>query len=253
MKSKGLQLLIVDDEVAARSKIQRYLNNVRETFTLAREAANVDDAFAILQEQDTDLIFLDIQMPGQNGFDLIRLVGVERMPPVIFVTAYDQYALRAFEVQAVDYLLKPFDEERFRTAYFRAVSQMHREKDWPQLFKKLLADRQEKPTYLQRLTVNIGSRFFLLQVEEIEVFTAEDKYVRIHAAGKQYLIRETLSQLEQQLDPAHFARIHRSCLVNLNAVAQMTHRSHGDYLLQMNNGMEVIMSRRYRENVFGGK
>lgn len=247
-----LQLLIVDDEPAARLKIRRFLQQL-ETAVLIEEAGNGHEAVQKIRQLPPDLVFLDIQMPGMNGFEVIQAIGIEAMPPVIFVTAYDQYALRAFEVQAVDYLLKPFDEDRFRKAYSRALPHLKQEKDWPELFRKILAGQQPKSSFLQRITVSIGSRFFLIPVEDIEVFTAEDKYVRIHTAGKQYLLREALIQLEEQLDPTTFARIHRSCLVNLNAIREMSHRSHGDYLLRMKNGMEVTMSRRYRENIFGNR
>lgn len=252
MNNLSLQILIVDDEIAARKKVRRFLTTLG-AYQQIWEAINVPEARKIIQQEAIDLVFLDIQMPGENGFELIRSIGYHQMPPVIFITAFDQYALRAFEVQAIDYLLKPFDEERFQKAYNKALGQLQSGENWPELFQQLISNMQQQTEFLERIMVSVGSKVLLLPVTEIEVFSADDKYVGLHTASRHYLLRESISKLAEQLNPAHFARIHRSYLINLDAVQEMTHRSHGDYLVRMKSGMEVIMSRRYRENVFGSR
>lgn len=245
-----IHILIVDDEQPARKKIRSFLKDETGIEAIT-EAENGVIAAKLIQEKKPELVFLDIQMPGLNGFEVIETVGVENMPAVVFVTAYDQYAIEAFEVQAIDYLLKPFDQERFRKSYRRALEQIQSKNENAAIFKKMLEEIKLEKKFLKRIMVNIGSRFFFIKTSEIMFVEAEEKYVKLHTEKERYLLRETMSNLEQRLDPAKFARIHRSCLVNLDFIQEMHPWSHGDYTVILKNGAKLTASRRFRENLFG--
>ena len=244
-----LKILIADDEAPARQKLLNFLAEENPPAHVM-EAADGDEAVKKIRSEQPDLVLLDIQMPGKTGFEVIETIGVEHMPEVIFVTAYDEFALQAFIVQAVDYLLKPFDRERFQKALHRAMEQIRLKNSQSEILEKLLGEVRQKQTYLDRLMVSVGNRYVLLPVSEILYLQADDKYVEIHTSDKKHLLRETLTDLEAKLDPTRFARIHRSCIVNLDAIRQLTPRSHGDYWVELTNGERLVMSRRYREQVF---
>lgn len=247
-----IDVLIAEDEAPARRKLLHFLQGT-EDVNQVYESSNGLEALDFIQEKRPDLVLLDIQMPGLTGFELIRKIGADQMPPVVFVTAYDQYALDAFEVNAVDYLLKPFDKKRFQQAFQNALEKIRRQKEYSLLYKKLLQGFPEPVNYLDRLAVSIGNRYIFLPVEDIFYLAADDKYVKIHTAQKSYLLRETIRNLEQKLDPQLFIRIHRSYLVNIRCIREMFPRSHGDYTVVLQNDTQLTVSRRYRERLFGNK
>jgi two-component system LytT family response regulator len=249
----NITALVADDEQPARKKIVSFLNEEKGLIARIFEAENGVKAVQILEEQTIDVVFLDIQMPGMTGFEVIDTIGVENMPAVVFVTAFDQYAINAFEVQAIDYLLKPFDQARFQQSFHKALNQVQRKNDSSTKLIQLIADiRKEKP-YMQRIVVHEGVRYLFVQVKDIHYISAEEKYVQLHTEKESYLKRDTMNRLEQLLDPSKFARIHRSTIINMDFIKELQSWSHGDYIAILKNGKELTVSRRYRDRLFGKK
>jgi two-component system LytT family response regulator len=243
-----LRVLVVDDEPPARRKLAAHLQK-EPGVELVGEARDGLEAVSAIQELGPDLVFLDVQMPGLDGFEVIEAVGIERMPPVVFVTAYDEFAVKAFEVQAVDYLLKPFDQARFKKAFARGARRAHGKPagDGELLLRVLEAVRPA--ARLERLVVRDQGRLLLVPIREVQRLSAEGNYVRVHAAGKTHLVRETLARLEARLDAARFVRIHRSEIVALDAIQELQPFFHGDYVVVLRNGERLRLSRRYQERV----
>lgn len=252
--------MIVDDEPLARRAIRLLLENDSEIEIVA-EAGSGSEAVKLITEHSPDLLFLDIQMPGMNGFDVLEKIDAARIPAIIFVTAYDQYALRAFEVHALDYLLKPFDDARFEKALRQARAQVE-QREINKLSRKLFAlleDREaeqeaaepkpERARYLTRLMIKSASRIFFLKVEEIDWIGAEDYYVKLHFGRKSHLLRESMNELEAKLDPEKFLRIHRSSIVNLDRVKELHSHFNGDYVVILHDGTELKLSRSRREQL----
>lgn len=244
-----INVLIADDEVFARRKLFNFLRN-NPAVDQVYEAADGQETVRFIREKQPGLILLDIQMPGLNGFEVIRQIGADQMPPVIFTTAYDRYALDAFEVHAIDYLLKPFDKERFDRSIENALVQIRREEQHAKIYEVLIQHLNDRPIFIDRLTVSVGRRYIFLPVADVYCCSSGDKYVEVFTENKSYLIRETLSHLEEILDPRSFVRIHRSHLVNLQYIREMYPRSHGDYTLVLQNGTKLVVSRRYRDRLF---
>jgi len=247
-----IRTLIVDDEPAARAGLRQLLATDPE-IVVAGECASGREAVTAIQDAAPDLLFLDVQMPELDGFGVLREIGTEGVPAVVFVTAFDQYALRAFEVHALDYLLKPFSDARFRESLTRAKEQVRRGR-LGQLSRRLAAllDTYGEPAprgYLERLVVKSGGRVTLLQVGEIEWIDADGDYARIHVGKAWHLLRETMKRLEQQLDPARFVRIHRSTIVNLEKVKELQPFYRGEYVVVLHNGVTLKLSRGYRANL----
>ncbi len=251
-ESKSIRVVIIDDEPLGRTVIREMLRR-DQGFAVVGECANGHEAITLITDERPDLIFLDVQMPEIDGFEVLAALDSDQLPLVIFVTAYDQYAVSAFEVHAVDYLLKPFDRERFGKALQRAKTHLQREQpsDVSQRILALLEEQRSKPKFLERLVIKTNGRIFFLKTEEIDWVSAEGNYVNLHVKKDSYLLRETISGLETQLDPQRFARVHRSQIVNLDRIRELRHWSHGEYQIILHNGEELMLSRSYREKLQG--
>jgi two-component system LytT family response regulator len=245
-----IRTLIVDDEPLGRERIRTLLADDPE-IEVTGECPDGRQAIAVIERSRPDLVFLDVQMPEMDGFGVLDAIANERMPAIIFVTAYDRYAVQAFEVHALDYLLKSFDRERFQAALQRAKEEIRRSREGllNERLAGLLEDLQTKQKRLTRLVVKSAGRIVFLRVEEIDWVEAADNYVRVHAGRESHLMRETLQSLESRLNPAKFLRIHRSTLVNLDRIRELRPIFHGDYLVKLNDGTELTLSRNYREKL----
>ncbi|HEU4883305.1 MAG TPA: LytTR family DNA-binding domain-containing protein [Longimicrobium sp.] len=247
------RVLIADDEPPARAKLRRLLDADPES-SVAGEAASGTEAVEMIERLRPDLVFLDIQMPGADGFGVLQAVDPAALPHVVFVTAYDEHALRAFEVHAVDYLLKPFDADRFRTALARAKERVRArpsagEDGLDARIRRVLAEARPAPAYLERVLVRTGTCAVFLRTDEVDWLEAEENYVRLHAGTESYLVRGTLAGLEERLDPARFIRVHRSHIVNLASIRELHPWSHGDWMIVLRDGRELMLSRRYRDRI----
>ena len=223
-----MKVLIVDDEPLARQVVRLLVERDPE-LTVAGECSGVEAVEAIAREKP-DILFLDIQMPEVGGFDVLERAGANSVPAIVFVTAYDQYALRAFEVQALDYLLKPFDDARFYAALLRAKERA-----------------RAKSGYVRRFLVRTRGKVLLVNVEEIDWIEAADYYVSLHAHGRSHLLRETMQELESKLDPVRFVRVHRSAIVNIDRVKELHPLFRGDSVLLLQDGTQLRLSRSRRD------
>jgi two-component system LytT family response regulator len=241
-----ISVLIADDEAPARRGLRDLLDAHADMGVVA-EARSGQEAIEAIETLKPDLVFLDIQMPEGDGFEVVRAVGVSRMPVTIFATAYDAYALKAFEVHVLDYLLKPYDRDRFEAALSRARTQLgHSRAQADDKLRSFLQHVDERSRYLRRLAVRVGERTRLVDVAEIEYVEAEANYVRLHGPRGAPLMRETLSALEAKLDPARFVRVHRSLIVQANRVAEVESLFSGEYVLYLHGGARVTTGRTYR-------
>ncbi len=258
-EGKKIRTLIVDDEPLARQSIRLLLKADAE-IEVVGEAGSGAEAVKAIRNHSPDLVFLDIQMPEMDGFGVLENIEVERMPVIVFVTAYDRYALKAFEVHALDYLLKPFSDARFDKALRQAKEQIGQRKigDLSRRLLALLEDRDAKRPnqphtpprpahYLTRLMVKSASRVYFLKADEIDWIEAADYYVKLHIGRKNHLLRETMVELESKLDPEKFIRIHRSSIVNLDRVKEMHPLFGGEYALVLHDGTKLKLSRSRRE------
>ena len=236
-----MRVLIVDDEPLACERIRTLLAGERG-IEIAGECHDGKSAVDAIRRLAPDLVFLDVQMPEMDGFGVLERLNRDRMPAVIFVTAFDQYAIKAFEVCALDYLLKPFDRERFAKALARARSSG----DLTARLGALLEEWSGRRKYLDRLVIRSGGRVFFLRVEEIDWIESAGNYVRLHCGNEGHLYRETMARMESSLDPARFARIHRSTIVNVERVKELHPLFRGDYTVILRNGRELTLSKGYR-------
>ena len=250
--ARRIRALVVDDEPLAREMIREMLGADSDVEIVA-ECSNGREAVDAIKSLRPDLVFLDIQMPELGGFEVLASFEPELTPYVIFVTAYDQYAVRAFEVHAFDYLLKPFDNERFDTAWQRVKAQIKVDQsgERDQHILALLEELKSGPRHLERLVIKNGGRVFFLNVQDVYCIESEGNYVRVYDNQKGYLLRETISNLEEQLDPKQFRRIHRSAIVKIDRIKEMQPWFHGEYRIIMENGKELTLSRNYRANFQG--
>ncbi|NCQ19179.1 MAG: response regulator transcription factor [Ignavibacteria bacterium] len=243
-----MKVLIVDDEQPARKKIISFLNNEKEIEQIF-EAGNGLEAIDKIRNDKPDIVFLDIQMPGKDGFGVLAEIGSENMPPVVFVTAYDQYAIDAFDVNAVDYLLKPFDQERFKVSFNRVLDEIKIKRNKSDELRLILNEIKKEKKYLDRILINVGAKYFFVALKEILYISSAEKYAELHTIKGKYLLRETMTNLEASLDPEMFARIHRSYIVNIEQIQEMQPWSHGDYVVILKNGEKLQMSRRFKDRL----
>jgi two-component system, LytTR family, response regulator len=246
----SVRVLVADDEAPARRKLRSHLAG-RTAVEVAGEAADGLQTVEAIRSLHPDLVFLDIQMPGLSGFEVIETVGVDAMPAVVFVTAYDEFAVEAFEVQAVDYLLKPYSKERFEKALDRALHALERREDSREAISSVLDRVLAGRRPLRRLVVRSGERLLLVPLADVLHLSADGNYVKVHTPGGVHLLRDTLTALEGRLDPERFARIHRGEIVNLDAVKEIQPYFHGDLVVILKNGEHLRLSRRYRDRVLG--
>jgi two-component system LytT family response regulator len=268
MNQPLIRTLVVDDEPTARRGVRLLLERDPAVAVIG-EAASGTEAVARIRDAQPDLVFLDVQMPELNGFKVLEAVTVAGTPPpaVVFVTAHDQHALRAFEVNAVDYLLKPYDDERFNAALERAKSEVHR-RQADSLGSKLgdllayLRQTSASPGLPaaapaamsedhggERILLKSGGEIYFLKAEEIDWIEAEGDYMKFHAGGRAHLLRETMGRLEERLDPRRFIRIHRSTIVNIDRVKKLSPTFAGEYAVILHDGTKLRLSRGYHERM----
>jgi two-component system, LytTR family, response regulator len=252
---RRLRVLIVDDEPLARQRLEDLLRH-EERVDIVGMADNGLTAIESIRSLRPDLVFLDVQMPGKTGLEVVREIGASGMPPVIFVTAFDQYALQAFDVSAIDYLVKPFDDERFEQAISRARRMIELEEigDLRERLMSLLEGKpsvgvQPKSTYLERIPVEMPGKVRVVPVADIQYFTASGPYMELHTAERTHLIRASIQSLEEQLDPAKFLRIHRSIIVRLDLIDTFIRGAGGDYEVVLKTGARLKVSRSRREEL----
>ena len=235
-----LRALLVDDEPSARDRLRDLLLRHRDV-EVAGEYADVVSALEAIREAPPDVVFLDVQMPGCDGFHLIEAVGARAMPAVVFVTAHEEHALRAFEVDAVDYLLKPFDEERFAAALSRVREELE---------LRSLRRNGERRRPLDRLPLRAAGRVTFLRTDHVEWVDAAHNYVRIHGTdGRTHVVRGGIGDLEARLDPCRFVRIHRSTIVNVERVRELELTPHGNYVAILEGGQRLAVSRSFRDRL----
>ena len=250
MSDAKIRAIIVDDEDLARERIRQLLRNHPDVEIIG-ECSNGTEASTTITRTKPDLVFLDIQMPGMDGFGVLKKIEAHAKPLVLFVTAYDQYALKAFEAHACDYLLKPFKRKRFDEALGWAKSQMKNKNtgDWAKRTFTLLEQLQSRPRYLERIAVKEEGRVFFVRVEDINWIEAQDNYVRVHTRKGDYMIRQPIRSFERELDPKHFVRIHRSAIIHIDRISELQQWFHRDYRVILQDGTKLPLSRRYREQL----
>ncbi len=243
-----IRVVIVDDEGPARRKIRRFLASESD-FEVIAEAATGIEAVNLIQQTRPHLIFLDIQMPGLDGFAVIDALDLDEMPYVVFTTAFDQFALKAFEVQALDYLLKPFEQSRFKSVLEHAKQACERNKpdELAARLNRLLEEVHTRPRYAERLLVNSGQRAILLAVEKIDWVESAKNYVSLHVGKEAYLMRGTIEGFYERLDPKKFIRANRSEIVNIESIKELQPWFHGEYKIILKDGKEISWSRRYMD------
>lgn len=247
---KKIQTVIIDDMPLARQKLARFLNEDPEIEIVA-ECGNGLEAIDAITSLKPELVFLDIQMPEVDGFEVLTHIGLEQMPVFIFVTAFDHFALKAFEVNALDYLLKPYDRERFVQALNRAKKQLQRTEPEPQdeRLLALLKTLNPEQKFLKRLAVKTSGRTIFLTIGEIDWIETAGNYLELHVGKEVHLIRERMNQIESRLDPTRFVRIHRTTIVNLDRIKELQPLFNGDQTVILRNGNQLILSRTYRDRL----
>jgi two-component system LytT family response regulator len=253
MNEKTIRAMVIDDEPLARQRLEDLLRREKDV-EIVGTVDNGDDAPAEIRDKNPDLVFLDVQMPGRTGIDVVAEVGVEKMPVTIFVTAFDQFALKAFDLAALDYLVKPFDDERFEQALRRAREEItHR--DAASLTERLLSLLQSRDgagteaRYLERIAVETRGQVRVVPIEKVDYITADGPYAELHIGAGSFAVRERMHALEERLDPSMFFRIHRSAIVRVAQIDAFLKKPGGDYAVRLKDGTELSVSRNKRDEL----
>jgi two-component system LytT family response regulator len=239
--------MIIDDEPMTRRGVRARLRNMTDV-NIVGECGDGASAVEGILKLEPDVIFLDVQMPGLDGFGVLRALPTEHLPSVIFLTAHEEHALRAFEVSALDYLLKPLDDERFETALNRARKQMDAASK-TELAGRMLRLLDQQNEYASRFAVRMGSRIQVVPAEDLEWISSADDYTELHTRSATHLLRETMNSLEQRLDPRQFARIHRSRIVNLAGILELRSIENREYIVKLRDGSQHRSSRTYADRI----
>ena len=243
-------ILVVDDEAPAREKIGRFLAQIDQGFQVSF-ATNAKQAIAHLQEDHFDLMFLDIQMPQMNAFEMLKHLEHKNLPAIIFSTAFDRYALQAFDVHAVDYLLKPYDFERFTKAVTRVIKTKNKEEESNHRILNMLKDWKSSKKILDVIWVNKSGKIIPVHLDQVEYLESDGNYVTLHTAQERFLLRQSLKDLQEQLDEIQFIRTHKSFIVNKNMIEELVPKSHGDLTAVLKSKRSIPVSRSYRSNLLG--
>ena len=243
-----LRVIIVDDEPPARTRLRRLLR-AHADIELTAECGDGAAAVQAIESTTPDLVLLDVQMPELDGFEVLRALDMPRLPAVIFVTAFDKYALRAFEVHALDYVLKPVEADRLDEALDHARRRIAEHRSATAGLAELLRDLKRDRAYLTRIPVRSEGKVKVIDLIDVDWLSAADNYVTLHAGGREYLVRDTLAALERRLDPRSFVRVHRSTIVRFDRIAELMPDAHGDFAIRMSDGTRLAMSRTYRASV----
>lgn len=249
---KAIRVAIADDEPLARERLRSMLEG-RERYAIVAECNDGVDALAALNQQDIDLLFLDVQMPGLDGFQILESAGAASLPLIVFVTAFNDYALRAFDASALDYLLKPFDRDRFEKTLTRVEERLaSRERaEMSSELREFLRTLSTTavPEHVSRFPVRANGEIYFVRVEDVDWIDAEGNYVALHAAGRRHLVRDTIKSLEGRLDPAKFVRVHRSAIINVDRLRRLQPYFHGEYVITLQDGTKLTSSRTYSDRL----
>jgi two-component system LytT family response regulator len=240
-------VVIIDDEPPARAKLVRFVEEL-DDFRVVAQASTVEEGIAAVKNATPDVLFLDIQLGNRSGFDILDALRDGAAPLVVFTTAYSEYAVKAFELQALDYLLKPFDRDRFTRSIERTRNALKEpdHSDLEERVRRLLAQIPGRPATARQVLIRDGDRAFFLSVDDIQRVSAAGNYIEVHARGKVHLVRDTLTTFISQLDAAEFLRVHRSHVVRIDFIVEMRPLFHGDYELVLRDGQTLSLSRRYK-------
>ncbi|MEX2115912.1 MAG: LytTR family transcriptional regulator DNA-binding domain-containing protein [Bacteroidota bacterium] len=245
-----IRTLIIDDEQLARERLLSLLESDPD-IEIIGECSSGKEAIAAIKSESPDLVFLDVQMPEGDGFDVLESIDFHTMPIVVFVTAYDQYAIRAFDVHALDYLLKPFDQNRFEQALVRAKSEvvLRNNTNVNQKLLSMLEHIESHKKNLDRILVKSSGKVFFLKFDEIDWVESAGNYVKLYVGSESHLLRETMSEMERKLGNEKFVRIHRTVIVNLDRIKELQPWFNGEYIVILNNGMKLTASRGYKKKL----
>jgi two-component system LytT family response regulator len=249
---KPIKVAIADDEPLARERLRSLLEG-RDRYAIVAECVDGAEALAALTEHDIDLLFLDVQMPGLDGFQILDSLSSDRLPMIVFVTAFNDYALRAFDVSALDYLLKPFDRDRFEKTLARVEERIaSRQQGGIRVelrdFLTTLST-SARPSHVSRFPVRANGEIYFVRAEDVDWIDAEGNYVALHSAGRRHLVRDTIKSLEGRLDPVKFVRVHRSAIINVDRLRKLQPYFHGEYVITIHDGTTLTSSRTYSDRL----